>query len=132
MDKKEKKNGSIDRNIRQCMSYCIKNNGPLRWSKVLGFSKEEFLAHIEEEFTDGMSFENYGQWCVSFRIPKKCFKFNSIRDEDFKRCWSLKNITPKWLIDAQHAKKQISRKMLDEYGLYDILPTGNIADMLVD
>lgn len=79
-----------------------------------------------------MSFENYGEWVISFYIPKRCYKFKSIKDEDFKRAWSLKNIAPKWLEDAQHQKKQISKKVLDEKGLWDILPIGNISHFLVD
>lgn len=128
----KKKRSALDRNIRQGLSYVLKNNGPFRWSVVLGFTKEEFLEHIQKEFSDGMTIENYGDWVISFHIPKRCYKFDSIRDEDFKRFWCLKNITPKWLIDAQHTKKQISRKILNKYGLWDILPTGNFAGLLVE
>lgn len=131
MEKKERKR-SLDRNIRQCLSYVIKKNGPFRWSTIVDFTKEEFLSHIEKEFEEGMSFKNYGEWVISFHIPKRCYNFKSLKDEDFKRFWSLKNITPKWLKDAQHQKKQISRKVLDKYGLWDILPSGNFAKYLID
>lgn len=125
-------NGRLDRNIRQCLSYTIKHNGPLRWSNILGFTSEEFLEHLKKEFQEGMSLDNYGKWAISFYIPKRCYSFKSIKDEDFKRFWSLKNIAPKWLIDAQHQKKQISKKILDEKGLWDILPIGNVSSYLVD
>ena len=129
---KKNKNSGLDRNIRQSLSYLIKNNGPFRWGEILGFTKEEFLKHIEKEFQEGMTFDNYGTiWVISFHIPKRCYNFSSVRDEDFKRFWNLKNIAPKFLIDAQHQKKQISKKELDKYGLWDILPIGNIADLLV-
>lgn len=131
MEKKERKRG-LDRNIRQCLSYVIKKNGPFRWSAIVNFTKEDFLSHIEKEFEKGMNFENYGEWVISFHIPKRCYNFKSLKDEDFKRFWSLKNITPKWLKDAQHQKKQISRKVLDKYGLWDILPSGNFAKYLID
>ena len=98
-EKKERKRG-LDRNIRQCLTYVIKKDGPFRWNKILGFTKEDFLKHIEKEFEEGMTFENYGEWVISFHIPKRCYKFKSLKDEDFRRFWSLKNITPKWLKDA--------------------------------
>lgn len=126
---KEQK-GSIDRNIRQCLSYTIKNDGPFRWSDIVGFTKEEFLNHIKNEFDDGMSFENYGEWVISFHIPRRCYNFSSIRDEDFKRFWSLKNITPKWFKDAQRQKKKINKNEVNKYSLWDILPVGNIAYLL--
>ena len=54
----------------------------------------------------------------------------SLKDEDFRRFWSLKNITPKWLKDAQHQKKEIKKSELDKYGLWDILPIGNFSKYL--
>lgn len=121
---------AVDRNIRQCLSYVIKKNGPLRWSDIVGFTKEEFLNHIKSEFKDGMSFDNYGDWVISFHIPKRCYRFSSIRDENFKRFWSLKNIAPKWLNEAQKQRKKISKKEVDKYSLWDILPIGNIAHLM--
>lgn len=132
MDKKKERKRSLDRNIRQCLTYVIKKDGPFRWSKILNFTKEDFIAHITNEFQEGMDFSNYGEWVISFHIPKRCYNFKSIKDDDFRKFWSLKNITPKWLIDAQHQKKQICRSVLDKYGLWDILPTGNFSKYLVD
>lgn len=126
-----KKNNSLDRNIRQCLSYVLKNDGPFRWSVVVGFSKEEFLKHLEENFSDGMSFDNYGKWVISFHIPKRLYKFTSINDENFKRFWSLKNIFPRWLKEAQQQKKIIKKAEVEKYGLWDILPVGNFSEYLV-
>lgn len=121
---------SADRNIRQCLQYVIKKNGPFRWSKILGFTKEEFLSHLEKNFSEGMSFSNYGEWVISLHIPRRCYRFSSLRDPDFYKCWSLKNITPKWLKAAQKTTKKIKRETLEKYGLWDILPTGNISDLI--
>ena len=131
MDKKKRKR-SLDRNIRQCLTYVIKKDGPFRWSSILGFTKEDFLNHIQNEFESGMTMENYGEWVISFHIPKRCYNFKSLKDEDFRKFWSLKNITPRWLKDAQHQKKQIDKSVLNKYGLWDILPTGNLSNYLVD
>ena len=79
-----------------------------------------------------MSFENYGEWVISFRIPKRCYKFNSLKDEDFKKFWSLKNIAPRWLKEAQHQKKEIKKTEVEKYGLWDILLSGNIEEYVVD
>lgn len=131
MEKKRK--GGIDRNIRQCLSYVIKHNGPFRWASIVGFTKEEFLNHMKENFDNDMTFENYGsEWVISFVIPGRCYNFQKISDEDFKKFWSLKNIIPRKLKDAQHQKKSISKKLLDKYKCWDILPTGNISHLLVD
>ena len=130
MEEKKERKRSLDRNIRQCLTYVIKKDGPFRWNKILGFTKEDFLKHMEKEFEEGMTFENYGEWVISFHIPKRCYNFKSLKDEDFRRFWSLKNITPKWLKDAQHQKKEIKKSELDKYGLWDILVTDSFDEYI--
>ena len=83
-EKKERKRG-LDRNIRQCLTYVIKKDGPFRWNKILGFTKEDFLKHIEKEFEEDMTFENYVMCLIFFNILKRCYIFNSLKDEDFRR-----------------------------------------------
>ena len=68
--------------------------------------------------------ETFGNKIKFIPFPK------SLKDEDFRRFWSLKNITPKWLKDAQHQKKEIKKSELDKYGLWDILPIGNFSKYL--
>lgn len=131
MEKPAEKKHKVDKNVRQNLEYAIRNKSPLRWGEILGFTREEFIEHIESEFSEGMTFDNYGEWVISSHIPKRCYNFSSIRDIDFKNFWSLKNITPRWLKDAQHQKKQIDMNEVDKYGLWDILPIGNISKYLV-
>ena len=124
---------NIDRNIKQSISYCLKKDGPFSWSKILGFTKEELKKRLEEQFTPEMSFENYGKvWGVSFHIPRRLYKIQRIKDPDFLRCWNLKNIKPELLEKCYRQKKKISKKELDNYSLWDILPNGNIAKYLVE
>lgn len=115
----------IDKNIRQNINYALKHDGPFRWSKILGFSKEELKRHLELNFKDGMTFDNYGElWGVSFIIPHRCYNLNN--DTDLQKCWSLKNLKPEYLINCYRQKKQILRKDIEEYSLWDILPEGNL------
>ena len=130
MEEKKERKRSLDRNIRQCLTYVIKKDGPFRWNKILGFTKEDFLKHMEKEFEEGMTFENYGEWVISFHIPKRCYRFSSITSQDFKNCWSLKNLKPMWIEDTKKQKIKISKKELDKYGLWDILPVGDISNLL--
>ena len=43
-----------------------------------------------------MSWNNYGKWHVDHIIPISSFKFESIHDVEFKKCWSLDNLQPLW------------------------------------
>lgn len=40
-------------------------------------------------------------------IPKVKFKFNSVDDIAFKRCWALENLKPMWASDNHKKKDRI-------------------------
>jgi hypothetical protein len=69
------------------------------WEKLVGYTRDELVKHLESLFTDDMSWDNYGQWHIDHVLPQDSFKFSSAEDEQFKVCWSLSNLQPLWAID---------------------------------
>jgi hypothetical protein len=75
-----------------------------RWETLVGYTVEDLKSHLESLFTEGMSWDNYGRlagsyensWEVDHVIPISHFSFISAEDEEFKQCWSLSNLQPKW------------------------------------
>jgi hypothetical protein len=74
------------------------NKNGNRWEKMVGYSIKDLKLHLEKQFLDGMSWENYGKggWHIDHRIPVRAFNFEKKDDLDFRRCWSLKNLQPMW------------------------------------
>ena len=70
----------------------------------VGCSVEHVKAHLEQQFTDGMSWENYGDWHIDHRRPCASFDFN--KDEDAHMCWHYTNLQPMW--GAENIKKSDS------------------------
>ena len=56
-------------------------------------------AHLEKQFTEGMTWENHGAWHIDHIIPICAFNYESPGDLDFKRCWALGNLQPLWAED---------------------------------
>ena len=63
---------------------------------IIGCDWQQFKIHIEEEFQDGMTWDNYGEWHIDHIVPKSFFKYTSTDDVEFKYCWSLNNLQPLW------------------------------------
>jgi hypothetical protein len=99
---------SIGSTLRGALSAGTK--GKRRTFAVLGYSVEDLMTHLEEQFSPGMSWENYGRygWHVDHVIPISAFNFESPDDIDFKRAWALSNLRPLWAED-NHIK---SNKLL--------------------
>ena len=87
-------------NIRTLISISIKKQGFEKKSKTfkyLGCSFEEFKEHLEKQFTEGMTWENAGEWHLDHKIPissakteEEIFKLNHYTN--FQPLWAEDNI----------------------------------------
>ena len=65
------------------------------WKNLVGYDINELKKHLEKQFTPEMNWDNYGKfWEIDHKIPKSWFKFEKAEDEEFKKCWALKNLQP--------------------------------------
>lgn len=93
----------INQSIKSGIIISLKNtkkrkNGK-HWEDLVGYTIEDLMNHLENQFQEGMSWENYGEWHIDHIIPKSWFIFESYEDEDFKKCWALENLQPLWAKD---------------------------------
>lgn len=66
-----------------------------RIAKVLGCTSCQFISHIESQFTEGMNWENHGEWQVDHIIPNSYAK--TVRDVIILNHYS--NLQPLWVRD---------------------------------
>ena len=86
-------------NFRTAIYTVLKENNMNKYGhyfEILQYSPEELATHLENQFTEGMTWENYGEWHVDHRLPITSFNFQEIGDNEFMRCWSLENLQPMW------------------------------------
>jgi hypothetical protein len=69
--------------------------------ELLGYTIEELKRHLESQFQEGMTWENYGLkgWHIDHKTPDSWFYYESTNDEQFKIAWSLSNLQPLWAKD---------------------------------
>ncbi len=64
--------------------------------EVLQYTPEELINHLEKQFKDDMTWDNYGIWHVDHKLPITSFDIQEMGDEEFMRCWCLNNLQPMW------------------------------------
>jgi len=99
-----KRRSSLSYRISDAMSASIREalgreKGNSHWCDLAGYTVSDLKKHLEKQFVDGMTWENYGEWHIDHIIPKSVFNFTKPIHEDFKRCWSLDNLQPLWAKD---------------------------------
>lgn len=75
----------------------------LRTFEILGYSVGDLMNHLGAQFTEGMSWDNYGEWHIDHKRPRVSFDISSIEDSSLKACWGLNNLQPLWAAD-NHSK----------------------------
>lgn len=65
--------------------------------ELLGCSIDELKTHLESQFTEGMTWENYGEWHIDHIRP--CASFNLTDPAEQKICFHYSNIQPLWASD---------------------------------
>ena len=86
-------------NFRTAIYTVLKENNMDKYGhyfEILQYSPEELSIHLENQFTEGMTWENYGEWHVDHKLPITAFNFQEIGDNEFMRCWGLDNLQPMW------------------------------------
>jgi hypothetical protein len=63
---------------------------------ILQYTPEELINHLEKQFKDDMTWDNYGIWHVDHKLPITSFDIQEMGDEEFMRCWCLDNLQPMW------------------------------------
>jgi hypothetical protein len=87
------------KNTRTALWACLKDKNITKYRstfETFGYTIDELILNLENQFTEGMSWDNYGEWHVDHIIPMEHFKFETTNDYDFIKCWELNNLRPMW------------------------------------
>jgi len=101
----------LSRYLRTRLNKAVKNQYTKKTDKVCtltGCTIQELRAHLERQFCDGMSWENYSKkgWHVDHIKP--CASFNLTVPEKQKKCFHYTNLQPLWWYDNQSKHAKIS------------------------
>jgi len=87
-------NFKLKKNISRAISHAIFKCGNST-IKFLPYTIDDLKQYLENQFDNEMSWDNYGvYWHIDHIIPHSTFKYDSMEDIEFKRCWSLNNLRP--------------------------------------
>lgn len=86
----------ISRSLRDNNIHYKKSNHSIN---LLGCSIVELKTHLEAKFTEGMSWENYGEWHVDHIIPCASFENLGTCPKQQRKCFHYSNLQPLWAED---------------------------------
>jgi hypothetical protein len=90
----------IEQRLRSSLYGFMRRKRSYRPASVMalvGCTHAELRAHIEAQFTDGMSWDNHGAWEVD-HIRPLC-SFDLLKEDERKAAFFYKNLQPLWRLD---------------------------------
>lgn len=63
------------------------------WS-VLPYTPTQLRKHLESQFENWMSWDNYGMWHIDHIVPQSKLRYDSFNHPNFQKCWALENLRP--------------------------------------
>lgn len=97
----------VMRNRLSCAMRRALKCKPYSGSRVIEFigcTPEELKKYLEAQFTNGMSWDNFGKWEIDHVFP--LCKFDITNYEEMRKAWHYTNLRPLWAIEnrRKHAK----------------------------
>jgi hypothetical protein len=72
--------------------------------EILGCTLEELIIHIQSQFTEGMTLENYSEWEIDHKIPISSAK----TEEEIIKLNHYSNLQPLWRSDNRSKGSKVS------------------------
>jgi hypothetical protein len=101
------------RNIRRAIRKAIKRNTKSNHTtELLGCSIKYLRQHLEDQFVEGMNWDNYNTngWHIDHIIPLDYFDFSD--PDQQKRAWHYTNLRPLWASDNIKKGNKIEERQL--------------------
>ena len=84
--------------LRVRLNLALKGNPKLSTTmKLVGCSIEKLKKYLEKQFTEGMTWSNYGKWHIDHIRP--CASFDLSKPKEQRKCFHYKNLQPLWAED---------------------------------
>jgi len=83
-------------NVSRLVSDVLRGNkgGKSVW-EYLPYSRQQLRDHLEKQFDDNMSWNNYGTyWSLDHIYPQSRLPYDNMEHPNFIKCWSLSNLQP--------------------------------------
>ena len=96
---------NLRHNISHLINEALKKQNSSKTDKsilqYLPYTINEFKQHLEKQWEPWMNWDNHGKinknkrtWNIDHIIPQSSLPYISMEEENFQKCWALKNLRP--------------------------------------
>jgi hypothetical protein len=121
----------LKRRISDLFKKFLKGTKNKSTFKYLNYTLEEVKIHLENQFDNNMSWENYGAyWSIDHIIPQSLYDYTD--ENEIKKCWNLKNLRPLEVKENISKHNKLDIELIKQYSIEDLLPNPVISEKILN
>jgi endogenous inhibitor of DNA gyrase (YacG/DUF329 family) len=86
---------NVGMTVREALKRQLASKNGASTFEYLPYTPPELKVHIEKQFDEHMSWDNYGTyWHLDHIVPQAALIYDSLAHPNFAKCWALSNLQP--------------------------------------
>jgi 5-methylcytosine-specific restriction endonuclease McrA len=93
----------------------------MHWEELVGWNIKDITKYFKDKFDfdiNNLTKEIH----IDHIIPKSLYRFESYKDEEFKKCWNMRNLRPIEARPNQQKHNKLHMELVKEFQIQDLLP----------
>ncbi len=120
----------IERKLHNNFSWYMNKMGKTNKTfKIIPYTKDELISHLKSTIPEGYTWKDYlsGKLEVDHIIPKSLYLIKKIGDEEFNKCWNIKNLRLLPTKENASKKDKLDWMLIERYQIKYLLPTNFLS-----
>jgi len=86
---------TVSMTVREALKRQMSSKNGASTFEYLPYTPLQLMEHIESQFDEHMSWDNYGDyWHLDHIVPQAALIYDSLTHPNFQKCWALNNLQP--------------------------------------
>jgi len=86
---------NVSMTVRDALKRQLRSKNGTSTFEYLPYTPLQLMEHIESQFDEHMSWDNYGSyWQLDHIVPQAALIYDSLTHPNFAKCWDLSNLQP--------------------------------------
>jgi len=112
----------LNKRIQRGILHLIKDKQGKKWQNLLGYTLNDLIEYFKAIYNFDIEKDLNEEIHIDHIIPKSLYKFSSCNDEEFKKCWNLRNLRPISKNENLLKHDNLDLELIKKYNIEDLLP----------
>ncbi len=112
----------LSNRMRGAIWRSIRDKNHRKWESLVNYSINDLINYFKNKYNFDINLCLTEAFHIDHIIPISVYSFKSYSDEEFKKCWSLRNLRPVHEKENRSKANKLDFNLIEKYNIQDLLP----------